>query len=225
MLTLSLKSLPAQVVRGIYGPSKDQMPERMRYLHQDAAASYMQMADFAVVSDMFRSPEASLQAVREKRGAQPPAFSAHNYGLAIDLDIVATRKRWNLPSKQQLDAEMESRGWFCHRRDHTMDHEAWHYNFLGVGAAIPADAHSTAGLVEARIVSLHGASFAPDDRESQEMLARMRLYAGAIDGQIGPLSRESIRAFQRTWGMPDTGDLDARTRRTLSYVTCDRVLV
>ncbi|HKE15216.1 MAG TPA: peptidoglycan-binding protein [Kofleriaceae bacterium] len=225
MLTLSLRSLPAQAVRGIYGPSKDQMPERMRYLHPDAAASYLEMADFAVVSDMFRSPESSLQAVREKRGAQPPSYSAHNYGLAIDLDIDAAKKRWNHGSKQALDAEMESRGWFCHRRDHTMEFEAWHFNFLGIGAPIPAGIHSTAGLVEARIVSLYGAGFAPDDTESQRLLAGLRLYAGEIDGDIGPLSRESIRAFQRTWGMPDTGELETRTRRTLAYVTCTRSLV
>lgn len=225
MLRLVLKSLSETSVRGIYGPAEDRLPERMRLLHPDAAASFLGMADFVVVSDMFRSPESSLRAVREKRGAQPPSYSAHNYGLAIDLAIDATRKRWNLGTKQRLDEEMEARGWFCHRRDHALEHEAWHFNFLGVGAHIPVDLQATSSLIEARIVELHGASFGADERACQEMLARLRLYAGAIDGDIGPLSRESIRAFQRTWGLKESGALDRRTRRTLVYVTCERELV
>lgn len=222
MLTLSLASLSAEAVHGIYGPSKNQLPARMRFLRPDAAASYLQLSDFLVVSDMFRSPESSLQAVREKRGAQPPAYSAHNYGLAIDIDIDAAKRRWRAPSKAELDARMESSGWFCHRRDHGTGHEAWHYNFLGVGTEIPPHLSNTASTVEARIVELHGAQLAPDDAASQEMLTKLRLYAGDIDGDIGPLSREAIRVFQRAWGLPETGGLEPRTRRTLAYVSCER---
>jgi hypothetical protein len=224
MLTLSLASLSAQAVRGIYGPARNQLPARMRFLHPDAAASYVRLADFLVVSDMFRSPESSLQAVREKRGAQPPAFSAHNYGLAIDLDIQATLTNLETTIKAQLDANMEASGWFCHRRDHRSDHEAWHYNFLGVGAEIPGNLRSTASLIEARIVELGGKDLAPDDSESQEMLKKLHLYSGEIDGKIGPLSAEAIRVFQRAWGLVETGALEPRTRRTLAYVSCERLV-
>jgi hypothetical protein len=225
MLTLSLTNIPGQLVRGIYGPAEDELPAWMRFLHADAASSFLRFADLVVVSDMFRSPESSLQAVREGRGAQPPAFSAHNYGLAIDLALEATMKRWKLTSKAELDQSMAQHGWYCHRRDHALGHEAWHFNFLGPDPAIPGELRVTSGLIEARIVSLHGASLAPDDRECQEMLAKLRLYAGDIDGRLGPLSREAIRAFRRTWGLRDTGELDARTRRTLSYVSCDRAVL
>lgn len=222
MLTLSLTTIPAQRVRGIYGPDKDQLPTRMRFLHPDAATSFLRFADDVVVSDMFRSPESSLQAVREGRGAQPPAFSAHNYGLAIDLDLGPTMKRWKLTSKAELDQSLAQQGWFCHRRDHALGHEAWHFNFLGEDAAIPGGLRVTSGLIEARIVELHGGSLRPDDRACQEMLAKLRLYAGEIDGDIGPLSREAIHAFQRAWRLRETEGLDARTRRTLAYVTAVR---
>lgn len=225
MLTLSLMKIAGEVVRGIYGPDKEELPKRMRFLHPDAAASFLRIAGSVVVSDMFRSPESSLQAVREGRGAQPPAFSAHNYGLAIDLALEATMKRWKLTSKVELDQAMAQQGWFCHRRDHALGHEAWHFNFLGEDAAIPDGLRVTSALIEARIVSLHGSSLAPRERECQEMLARLRLYAGEIDGEIGPLSREAIRAFQRAWGLRETEGLDARTRRTLAYVTAVRNLL
>lgn len=222
VLTLELTALSNEDVRGIYGDNEDSMPLRCRFLNPAAAGAYLEMKDLVVVSDMFRSPESSLRAVRDGRGAQPPAYSAHNFGLAIDLDIGRTMKAASVKTKAALDAELESRGWFCHRRDHEMEHEAWHYNFLGRGTQVGQQFRSTAGWIEGRIGQMYGAFLDPDDTECQVALKKLRLYGGAIDGKIGPISQEAIRAFQRTWRLPKSGRLDTRTKRTLAYVAAER---
>src|SRR5215510_1039823 len=139
-LLLQFVQLPFERVVGIYEArgERRRMPDRLRQLAPDAARSYVaDLADVVVVSDMLRTAESSLQAVREGRGAQPPSKSAHNFGFAIDLDISASLARLgqaNLgfpvaPSKADLDAFMLAAGWYCHRRDHKRDHESWHFNF------------------------------------------------------------------------------------------------
>lgn len=202
---------------GIYDGA---LPARMRYLHPTAAEAFVGIAGVAVVSDMFRSPESSLRAVREGRGAQPPGYSAHNFGLAIDVDIAATMRRLVVTTKAGLDAAMESHGWYCHRRDHVVGAEAWHYNYLGPGATVAGAL--TSDEVESRILGLYGDALGPDNRECQRLLARLRMYGGELDGAIGPLTREAARVFERAWGLNVDGVLDARTRRTLAYVAADR---
>lgn len=221
MLTLKLAPVPPCL--GIYtvkGIAFKSMPERMRYLHPEAAHAFVAIAPWAVVSDMFRSPESSLQAVREGRGAQPPGYSAHNYGLAIDIDIKRTMENLGIKTKAELDAYMEARGWYCHRRDHVVAFEAWHYNYLGVNATVAGTI--TSDEVEKEIQRRYGVALAPDDRACQRMLAKLGMYAGEIDGIIGPRSREAIRVFERAWGLNVDGVLDAKTRRTLAYVSCVR---
>jgi membrane-bound lytic murein transglycosylase B len=44
-----------------------------------------------------------------------------------------------------------------------------------------------------------------ESAELQQHLARVGLYVGAIDGQIGPQSREAIRAYQSRRGMVADG--------------------
>ena len=99
-MKLKLTPLPATVL-GIYGPSKDTLPERMRYLHPEAAASYLKLdagPHRLRVSDMWRSAEASMRARNEKRGVQAPGRSGHNYGFCIDLDVDWMLKQhgWNI---------------------------------------------------------------------------------------------------------------------------------
>jgi hypothetical protein len=216
-MRLALTAVPACL--GIYdvrGVPHKSMPPRMRWLHPDAAQSFAEIAGWAVVSDMFRSPESSLAAVRAGRGAQPPGYSAHNYGLAIDVDIAASMKGAKLKSKKALDEAMKAQGWWCHRLDGVLGFEAWHYNFLGVGAKVAGSL--TGDEVERRIVELYGAELAPDERECQRLLAKLRFYGGEVDGDVGPLTREAARAFERAWGLNVDGVLDAKTRRTLAYV-------
>lgn len=226
-MIIELVALPANKVRGIYtvGGVPNQMPERTRFLHPEAAISFLHdLADQVTVSDVLRSAESSLEAVRSGRGAQPPGYSAHNFGLAIDLDLDATMLQLGVRRKAELDAFMESHGWFCHRRDHLLKSEAWHYNFLRVGTVVGAKFKATSGWVEARIVELYGPQLAPNDRMCQEMLRSARLYSGEIDGVLGRLSQESTRVFQRAWNLKPSGVLDKRTRRTLAFVTAGKLV-
>lgn len=239
VLNLLLKALSVNEVIGIYDVDGDhvshEMPARLRFLAPDAAAAWRKdMHDKVVISDMFRSPESSKRAVAEGRGAQPPSFSAHNYGLAVDLDIDDTMTHIGVKKKVDLDMWMRERGWYCHRVDHKMGHEAWHYNFLGDPLlVISPKVKSTAGYIEQEIRKRYASFWMnASSMHCQELLRQLKLYGGEIDGKIGPLSRQAIMAFQRTWdllNLNDTygvvqGHLDTTTVRCLTYVTHKVVL-
>lgn len=229
--TLFLPLLLREITRatGIYGPTKDQLPARMRYLAPGAALSFeAELADHVIVSDMLRSPESSLRARREKRGAQRPGYSGHNYGYSIDIAVAQTMKQLDLPAKRDLDEWMAKRGWHCHRRDHRCVSEEWHYNYFGtdVGRFVRASDKRTSAGLERKIVKNYGrwwTKMSPQD--AQRALQRLGLYDGDLDGKFGPLSREAARVFQRAWGLPATGKLDLTMRRTLAFVSADRILV
>jgi hypothetical protein len=224
MLTLNLVSVPH--VTGIYTVKgvANQLPDRMRWLHPSAAGMFRAIEDWVVVSDMFRSSDSSLAARRAGRGAMPPGYSAHNYGLAIDLDLTASAR--NLArlikrprvTKGELDEAMASAGWFCHVLEpHDWGaFESWHFNALGIH--VHPYGRRSSDDVEDLIVSLYGKQFAPDEIECQAALSLLGMYSGALDGSIGPLTREATRAFQRAWGIAETSRLDERTKRTLAYV-------
>lgn len=225
-MNLILTQLPRDT-GGIYtiGGSANRMPERALYLHPDAARAFAPLyrAGFRF-SDLFRSPESSLEAVKRGRGALPPGYSAHNYGLAFDLDVTHGMKLLGVKRKADLDAYMAAAGWFCHRRDGKREHEEWHYNYLGVGTVISGKVRTTAGYVEAAIVKLYGSELVTDDRTMQGQLKKLGLYGGALDGLLGPLSRQAINAFQRAWRLKE-GKADDRTRRTLALVSATRSVI
>lgn len=231
MLTLQLKNVLA--VKGIYtidGEKNKMRPSACR-LAPDAADSFaLRLRDHVVVSDMFRSPEASLNAVKSGRGAKMPGYSGHNYGFSIDIAVTTTMK--NLftnkfiatSTKEALDNWMELHGWFCHRVDHQREHEEWHYNFFGPGMIIN-QVKTTAGVLEQHIQDVYGKSLlvAPNGGNYflQTALQKLKLYGGAIDGIIGPRTKTALQLFQKTWDLPQTGKLDKKTERTLAYVTAD----
>jgi hypothetical protein len=49
----------------------------------------------------------------------------------------------------------------------------------------------------------------------QSELARLGYYRGSIDGELGPGSRQAIRAFRAAKGLPVTGRVDPKFLRTL----------
>jgi peptidoglycan hydrolase-like protein with peptidoglycan-binding domain len=51
--------------------------------------------------------------------------------------------------------------------------------------------------------------------EDQLMLQQLAGYDGNVDGKIGPKTRDAIRRFQDSAGLPGSGDLDDGTRREL----------
>lgn len=226
-MILRLSRLPADKVTGCYDGNKngrvdDPLPSRMRFIHPDAYNGFLQIAPFLVISDLFRSPESSLAAVRAGRGARLPGYSGHNYGLSVDINVREAMKKLNVRTKQGLDDCMRFQGWWCHRVDGqitALKGESHHYNYLGRDFALPDRAKSTAPSIEERIVELYGDRFVLNVDQQQAYLRDTGLYRGEVDGDAGPLTREAIRAFQRTWNLPATGKADAKTQRTLAYVT------
>ena len=47
-------------------------------------------------------------------------------------------------------------------------------------------------------------------REAQDKLNYLGFDTGTPDGQMGPRTRSAIRAFQRSLGLPETGEVDKR---------------
>lgn len=216
--------------RGIYtvkGKGPDSMPDRMLRLHPDAAVSFaaMEAKTPLVYSDVWRSAEESLRACQEKRGVQPPAFSAHNYGLAVDVAVDATLARTGWTYQNLLDF-MAKFDWHCYRRDGKLGSESWHFNYLG--------SESTAALVKAgtgnawsmaaehMIQFYYGAQLALTPLEVQQALKELRIYNGPLDGDIGPRSKTAIQAFERAWVLAEQGVYaNPRMQRTLAFVTAD----
>lgn len=226
-LQLRLVAMPSDRVRGIYDikGKPDRMPDRSLFLHPDVVPDYLAIADQVVVSDMFRDATGSLLAKRSKRGAAAPGYSAHNYGLAIDIDIAATRHNLRATSKGDLDAKMAAHGFVCLRTDHdTGGFESWHYTHLGRGYQVTSHEEYLTAETEARIRQFYAAQWRPTAWQCQEALARLRLYHGEIDGILGPLSIEAMTAFKRTWGLFNGRPWDAKARRTLAYVAAERVI-
>ena len=225
MALMQIKLVRVDVL-GIYGKSGDAFPRSASLLHPDAAAAFVAACrNVAPVrcSDVFRSPEQSLAARAQKSGVQPPGFSAHNFGLAIDVDQARMMRDHNL-TKPALDQALAAYGWHCHRRDGVPGaFESWHYNFLGQGAAekpfLALANRTTAPAAEAKILELYGEAFQLDPVEAQTALASLNLYRGEADGILGPRSKAAISAFQRSWELPATGELDQRTQRTLATVS------
>lgn len=208
--------------RGCYG-SKGQargvnLPERMRYLHPGAYAALLafeaEYPGLLMFSDMFRAPSVSLQMVRDGRaGAQPPGYSGHNWLLSFDADLAATKRRCAYPL---LLERLAAHGFHCHRRDGLVDHEAWHFNWLGPDAdahlatARKDDRKTWSRPLENRIAELYGHEFGAEQIEGRLILA----------GTPG-----SVLNFQRLWGLVQDGIAGPRTLRTLARVTARMEIV
>ena len=90
--------------------------------------------------------------------------------------------------------------------------------------ALPADAaedpHGMPVVEDVTIVETDAAGNFDDQRDvvrdAQKRLAGLGFYIGAIDGKFGRYSEEAIRAFQRQYGLSETGHLD---EPTLSLIT------
>jgi hypothetical protein len=229
-MPLRLAVMKSDEVIGIYGKNKNIMPARALYLHPDAAKSYREhLSEHVQISDMLRSAESSLNARRRGRGAQRPGYSGHNFGLSIDLAVSKTIKRMGLKNKRALDGFMNERGWYCHRRDHKREFEEWHYNFFGDehDKYVRKTDRKTSAGIERKMTEVYGRWWHKmSATDAQRGLTRLGMYDGDLDGIFGPLSKEATRVFQRAWLLKNKdGKLDTMIKRTLAFVTADRVLV
>jgi hypothetical protein len=197
---------------------KTEMPTRALWLSPPAAQSFAQhLADAVVVSDMFRSADSSLAALRAKRGAAAPGRSAHNYGRAIDIDVLPTMRALGLRDKAALDKWMAARGWHCWRNDHQLLRESWHYYSAAGPAGYPVGAvyrnGSAVAWWSAEMAAMFPVVF--DARRRQRALAAVGFYGGQLDGIPGPLTRLAESTCARAWGSSDD--------RTLAFVEWGKV--
>jgi hypothetical protein len=216
-MILRLSELPALLGPTEYG---GKVPARFLYLAPDAAASLLDLdrkAGGLIYTDLFRDAHGQLIAHRAKPDStQPVGWSAHGYGLSIDLDLSATQIRLKLTYVELVEL-MGSAGWCCHRRDlDSSGSESWHWNYLGpnaaryLAAAQPVMDHRTwSHPVEMRIQERYGQDF--------------RLSALDIQAALEALKLHAVRDFQAAWGLTVDGVAGPKTQRTLSYVSATTI--
>lgn len=226
-----MKLILSELPESLRGPSdssyKGHVPKRARLMHPSAAAALLALPFLGklIFTDVFRSAEVSLMALRSKRGVKFPSYSGHNFGLSFDLDVHATLLALGKRYPDLIDM-LGDHSFFCHRRD--MDgsaSESWHFNAIlkkeYMDLALPHDRGSWDQPVEQVMWDLYGQDFSYDGHELQRKLVKLGLYHGEIDGSIGPLSQEAIMAFQRTWGLRPSGVAARTEQRLLAYVTAE----
>lgn len=227
MMELQLEGLPQELIRSAYRKGAPGFPGHMSFMHPKAADAFLAMQSASgwkiVLSDMWRASGVSLQRRKEgKRGVQPPAKSGHNFGFSIDIDVIRTMRAMKM-SKKQLDKYMASFGFVCHRKDHRVSHECWHYNALVVGGEpdywlqFSKWRFSTARAVEMMIRAEYSRFWAPSTEQKQQYLWQLKLYLGKIDGDFGPKSKRATRAFQHHYMLKVDGDAGPKTCRVLSF--------
>lgn len=223
-MLIRLAALPSST-RGIYRIDgvEGRMFARALWLHPDAARAFATASESLaplVCSDIYRSAEASLRAAREKRGVQPPGFSGHNFGVSIDVRVDEMLRVTGL-SYPDFCRAMERRRWYPYRRDHSRGFEDWHFNWVPETADAALGERRWDRVAEHVIQHLYGPDLALTPKEIQSELLKLRFYRGQVDGILGPLSAEAVRAFQRAWGLVDDGDPGPKTQRTLAFVAAE----
>jgi hypothetical protein len=232
-MKILLSKLPK--LRGIYD---DKVPTWARYLHPDAAKSVVKIEEEMgemgglIYTSVWRSANGSLWAIKNKSGALPPGFSAHNYGLAVDLTIDRIEKEFGW-SYDDILRFMQKHGWYCHRQDGKKKFENWHFNFLGEKAVaqkylkLATSKSRTWHLpIEKRVCELYQDQWESMDlRDVQAALKKLKFYLERVDGLWGPYSREALQSFQRAYKMRQASRPTMRDLRTLAFCTATKELV
>lgn len=229
-MQLTLSRLPSNL-RGIY---EGKVPNWARYLYPDAAESLLDLEEETgglIYTSLWRSANASLWAIKNKSGAMPPGFSAHNYGLAVDLTVDQIIKEKIISSYDYLLNMMAEFGWYCHRRDRKKKFESWHFNYLGHNAEAYLELATTRSKtwhlpIEERIKELYGYVWEEWEAEDvQRALRTLKFYDQKVDGLWGSYSRGALNSFQRAYKLRQTSKATDRDIRTLAFCTAKKALV
>jgi hypothetical protein len=228
-MELELEALPIKQIRSHYRQGRPGFPARMGFMHPACVEAFIEMQEAAgwniVLTDAWRAALMSLkrkypEGKPMRRGTQPPAYSGHNYGFSIDIDTSATLKRMKM-TKRQLDTFMREYGFVCHRLDHRRGSEDWHYNALVLGKGfdhwMKYAGRRTSSAVERMIKETYGKHWKPTNKQIQRYMKFLKLYPGRIDGDMGPMSKTAVRAFQRAWKLAADGAPGPKTCRVLSF--------
>lgn len=234
MLKLRLVKVPSAAIVGIYGAAHI-MPERALWAHPSMYEALMRIAPHVVFSDVFRSPESSLRAMQEKTGVQPPSYSFHGEGMAVDLSVAESMKRGGFRTKMALDAFMLAHGFppFNIKLGAT-GQESWHWSYLPDFDS--AGQRNTAAASEAWMRREHADVYGHMTALGcQAALAKLGFYHGALDGKFGPQSVSALSMFQRALKIAsyarikgdrgyEEGDAGPVTERVLAYCAAERVV-
>jgi localization factor PodJL len=82
----------------------------------------------------------------------------------------------------------------------------------------PAANETTTPWTSEAVTAAAPATAAPTKRQVQTVqtvLAQRGLYSGPINGEMGPRTRDAVKAFQTRSGLPATGELDPKVMETL----------
>jgi hypothetical protein len=205
--------------------------ETNKYLAPEAAVSLLKLEeDIGPLEyrEFWRGADGSLLARRTRKTSQIPGYSAHNYGLAFDLNLEKVLDEKKI-SYEDLLYVLAKRGWYCIRRDGlNVKPEGEHFNYLGEKkiaeqylARTTQDPVTWDRAAEEKIYELYGKDFLYDASELQTKLKKLRMYTGIISGKIDQLTRESIKAFQRAWDLVEDGLTGFTFQRVLAFVSAE----
>ena len=201
---------------------------RWKLLCPDAAAALSSVdketSGLLCYKEMWQDAVSSLLSRRLRKERPLPGYSANNYGLAVDLDLSNSA----ICYRDILEA-MKKYGWYCYRRDGEM--KAGYERFLFVGDLVEKylrlstyDPGTWDLPAELRIYDLYGTQFQITLPEAQKLLVKAGFYTAPVNGERDQYFRESLMAFQRAWGLSESGTLDTTTCRVLSFITAEQEL-
>ncbi|MBI3320772.1 MAG: peptidoglycan-binding protein [Candidatus Omnitrophica bacterium] len=81
----------------------------------------------------------------------------------------------------------------------------------GQEAAIPTEASSVKSAVTVSAKGSARSSLKPTTRDIQQALKNAGFYQGAVDGKMGPMTKEAVKEFQRVHGLHDDGVVGRQT--------------
>lgn len=232
-MKLYLSELDQSEVTGSYGPKRDRLAARMVFLHPDAAKSFLEMNSIKTIkcSDMYRTFEASRKAHANK-GAARAGYSGHNFGFSIDIDTRWVIKTNNFANKVELDAWMETYGWYCHNPPgETRPRESWHFNYFGDEAAKylkerTANRRTWSKPLEKKVTDVYGFWWHKATIvDVQDALFSLNMYKDDPSGVEDAYHREAVTKFQKLWNLSPDGIAGTKTVRTLMCVTSERIIL
>lgn len=199
------------------------------FLSRDAALSLETVekdTDGLIYRDIWRDAVSSLVAKRMRKTGELPGYSAHNYGLAVDLNVEAILSQKKIRYEDLLWI-MKRRGWYCFRRDGVEGQSGSdHFNFLGESAdhylsKCTLDPTTWGSASEIKIWEFYHSEFQLSTKDVQLKLAKIGFFHAPFTEQRDIYTREAIMAFQRAWDLTQSGSPDMTLCRVLSFVTAE----
>lgn len=177
------------------------------------------------VTEMWRDPLAHLVALRLKPQLPKLGYDGHTFGISIDIDVGISVLRTEI-GQERILTTLKNHGWHLHNQSTQPTLGIEQFDFLGIYGEKylirrSFDPKSWNLPVEDWIEDNHGDEFRLDLPRLQEQLVQAGLYRRTPSGELDLYTREGLLALQRMWRIPENGQADPLTCRTLVMATCD----